>query len=221
MIPGIKALEIMMNTMQDIRPDRAYVDNQPFLQAIGDKLKEKDHCFVTRYELDYEAEELGRIPTDSDDIELRFCDVFNITLKAAAQCESLRPIDRPKWPIDVDSDFSKRSELCKNVIRLFYSKADEWLNAQASRREKYDNHLRAVDKRNAKLAGTLALRKEIDDAAKALRFHNGIVLRSPKNQESSDGPINDVAASAPASALPPEDTERTPEGKRLSLILRL
>ncbi|KAM0800635.1 hypothetical protein BDR22DRAFT_242210 [Usnea florida] len=32
-----------------------------------------------------------------------------------------------------------------------------------------------------------------------------------KNQESSDGPINDVAASAPASAPPQEDTERTPE----------
>ena len=133
-IPKTKALELIMSTVQGFGPNHTYSDNMEILNTMRNKLKEDEHGFVTRYDLDYEAKVTGKIPTDSEDVELQTCNIFHLTLKAAVQCKELKPIDRPTWPGDVDGDFRKRSELCKNIDALFYSKADEWLNIHSTRR---------------------------------------------------------------------------------------
>ena len=139
MIPRTEALNIILDTMQGFSPDGHIGKIKQTFKDMKTKLQEEQNRFVTRYTFDYEDEKEGKTPINSNDVSLGFCDIFHAALKAAAQCQELTPLDRPVWPID--SDFLERSRLCKKAIELFHSKLSEWLDADPSRRQSYENYL--------------------------------------------------------------------------------
>ena len=62
--------------------------------------------------------------------------------------------------------------------------------------------------------------KSMDIVATELKLNDIIVLKSSPDQEDFSGPILDITASTSASEHFQKSTERTPQGKRVSLVSR-
>ena len=88
----------MLSSIQKIDPcsDDKQVRRQ--LQTMKDELGEDKHSYMTRYDLNHQSEELGRTPIDFADVRLKYCNAFNVAMKAAKQCRELTVLDRAKWP---------------------------------------------------------------------------------------------------------------------------
>ena len=215
MIPTSAALDFMFSSIQQIDPRSDGWQVQQQLRNMTAQLGEK-HRAVTRYDLNHLPEKLGRTPNDSHDVRLKYCNAFNVAMKAAKQCSGLTVLDGAKWP--PENDFKERSKLCKDAIDLFYSKAYEWLEYQSSRRSSYDDFLSRIDDIKAE-------QQKLDAS-----FHNRhdtldytILEHAPPAQENSDdGLVHHVATSKVLSDNPEEDVENTfSGGKHVSFFSRV
>ena len=219
MIPTTETLNLILQTMKEFDIASSDDQNERRIQDMRARLQEDQNLFVTRYDLGYAAGLCGKLPTDTENVQLRHCDILHIALKAGVQCQKIPREYQAQWP--TPNDFLERSLLCRKTIDLFNEKIAGWLNHDDSRRRLHSEYLLSIEKQNFKRQNSKRTLRWLQESLSSaeFQFHDEILLTSPQVlKEPGDEPIHDAASSISASDTLQKRPQSNAKGKPVSSV---